>query len=227
MLHIFADMGKIVDIICSRCGKTGQKPLCEVVRNKRLGRENFCSRTCAGKSHTGKVRATKQCSNCTKMYKPSSRHSMCPSCRAEAAKKPCPVCSMVLIKAKSKACKECSLKDRPKKERNDKFYMTEVYNRVRLRCRTNSKRSSDVDVDYLLQVWNTQQKRCFYTGILLTLPTPERGSRITTASLDRIDSEKGYVKGNVQFVSMAINFMKNNMSHDETLQLVQLIKNSK
>lgn len=30
------------------------------------------------------------------------------------------------------------------------------------------------------------------------------------ASLDRIDSNKGYIEGNVQFICMGLNFMKNN-----------------
>ena len=32
------------------------------------------------------------------------------------------------------------------------------------------------------------------------------------ASLDRIDSSKGYVKGNVQFIVAPINYMKNTLS---------------
>ena len=46
---------------------------------------------------------------------------------------------------------------------------------------------------------------------------------IYTASLDRIDSNKGYIKGNVQFISTAINYMKNNMSNEDTVKLCKII----
>ena len=38
-----------------------------------------------------------------------------------------------------------------------------------------------------------------------------------TASLDRIDSSKGYIKGNVQWVHKNINYMKQEMTNEEFL----------
>lgn len=66
---------------------------------------------------------------------------------------------------------------------------------------------------------------CPYTGIELKHPSiKKKNSIIKTASLeDRIDSSKGYVEKNLQFVSMAINFMKNSMSHEETIKLCKII----
>ena len=46
------------------------------------------------------------------------------------------------------------------------------------------------------------------------------------ASLDRIDSSKGYTKDNVEFVSTSINYMKNSMSKEDTLELIQIIKSN-
>jgi hypothetical protein len=40
-------------------------------------------------------------------------------------------------------------------------------------------------------------------------------SAINMASLDRIDSSKGYVKGNVQFVSAILNYAKLDMKEEE------------
>lgn len=39
---------------------------------------------------------------------------------------------------------------------------------------------------------------------------------IFTASVDRIDSSKGYIPGNIQFVSTCINYLKNTMSDKDT-----------
>jgi hypothetical protein len=45
-------------------------------------------------------------------------------------------------------------------------------------------------------------------------------------SLDRINNSLGYVIGNVQFVSIVINFMKNTMSEKEVYELINIIKKS-
>jgi hypothetical protein len=47
---------------------------------------------------------------------------------------------------------------------------------------------------------------------------------MTKASLDRIDSTKGYIKGNVEFVCLAINYAKNKFSKEDTLTFLNEIK---
>jgi len=57
---------------------------------------------------------------------------------------------------------------------------------------------------------------CPYLGIKLTA---KKGNKHSDAlmSLDRIDSTKGYVKGNVEVISYKANRMKNNATKDELL----------
>lgn len=84
----------------------------------------------------------------------------------------------------------------------------------------------DIDVEYLKQVWEEQKGICPYTGLHLILPTYSNLKEIDVcyrASLDRIDSSKGYVKGNVQFISTPINYLKNTMSDLETKHYLKLI----
>lgn len=77
----------------------------------------------------------------------------------------------------------------------------------------------------LFDQWDKQKGKCIYTGIELKLPTHKiKHHRIYQASLDRIDSSKGYIEGNVHFVSAAINMMKGNMTHDDTVAMIKLIK---
>lgn len=45
-------------------------------------------------------------------------------------------------------------------------------------------------------------------------------------SLDRIDSKKGYVRGNVQWVDRRINFMKHSMSQKEFIDMCKTIANN-
>lgn len=42
---------KMGECICDNCGVTFEKPITELVRNKKLNRKNFCSRTCVGKTN--------------------------------------------------------------------------------------------------------------------------------------------------------------------------------
>lgn len=53
-----------------------------------------------------------------------------------------------------------------------------------------------------------QEKRCALTGVEIRLDPMSMRAGTSTASLDRIDSTKGYVQGNVQWVHVVINVMK-------------------
>ncbi len=56
---------------------------------------------------------------------------------------------------------------------------------------------------------------CAYTGIPLTLEP----SKANSVSLDRIDSSKGYIRGNVCFTTREINIMKKNLDVDYFIKL--------
>lgn len=72
----------------------------------------------------------------------------------------------------------------------------------------NAKRRGhefNLSLEYLEELWENQKGKCVYTGWKLKNMknlSPSSQLPLTTdrASLDRIDSSKGYVKGNVQFV---------------------------
>ena len=87
-----------------------------------------------------------------------------------------------------------------------------------------------VTIEYLWDKYIQQDKKCPYTGIELILSTNkeryENGyiKRTTfNASLDRVDSSKGYIEGNVQWVYKSINTMKGQMSHSEFINMCELI----
>jgi hypothetical protein len=86
----------------------------------------------------------------------------------------------------------------------------------------------DLDLSYLKSLWDKQNGICPYTGIKMILyPTPQqkRTKNAIQASLDRIDSSKGYIKGNVEFVCLAINYAKNGFSKQEMLDFLSILKN--
>lgn len=95
-------------------------------------------------------------------------------------------------------------------------------------CKRRFRYNINIDLQYLENLWNEQKGLCVYTNIPLKLNTHLKRVKDYryTASLDRIDSTKGYIKGNVQFVSACINYMKNNLTHDQTIEFINLIKDS-
>ena len=42
---------KLGNCTCDNCGVEFSKPQSEIIRNQKLGRKNFCSRTCVGKNN--------------------------------------------------------------------------------------------------------------------------------------------------------------------------------
>ena len=83
----------------------------------------------------------------------------------------------------------------------------------------------NLDSEYLKTLWLEQNEICPYSGVKLILNNHSKRNKDNryTASLDRIDSNTGYIKGNVQFISMAINYMKHTMSHNDTIDFLNII----
>ena len=100
-------------------------------------------------------------------------------------------------------------------------------------CAQRSAKTREIefllDLPYLKELWERQGGICPYTGIKMKV-SPNTKNRIFSpdwASLDRIDSDKGYIKGNVQFVCMFINFGKNKFSDKTVKQFIQDIREPK
>lgn len=45
----------------------------------------------------------------------------------------------------------------------------------------------------------------------------------TTISLDRIDSTKGYIEGNVQWVHKSVNIMKSTLTQEQFINFCKLV----
>lgn len=77
----------------------------------------------------------------------------------------------------------------------------------------------DLTPEYLESIW---------TGICPVLQVPisllEQQGNEYAAELDRFIPEKGYVKGNVHFLSRRINRLKNNVTTKELQQLIDWMK---
>jgi hypothetical protein len=77
----------------------------------------------------------------------------------------------------------------------------------------------DIKIEYVYGLFIEQNKRCAMSGVLLGF------GEHRTASLDRINSDLGYVKNNVQWVHKTVNKMKNTLSSKEFISWCVLIGN--
>ena len=73
--------------------------------------------------------------------------------------------------------------------------------------------------------WIKQDKKCALSGISLKIERNYQKVKGTTASLDRIDSSKGYTVDNIQWVHKDLNRMKWNLSTDYFIELCKLVAN--
>jgi len=85
----------------------------------------------------------------------------------------------------------------------------------------------DVTPRYLWELYQQQKGKCAISGVDIVLVNKIKNNNVdwsvVTASLDRIDSSKGYQPGNVWWVHKRVNRLKNDFSMDELLYWSQAI----
>lgn len=72
----------------------------------------------------------------------------------------------------------------------------------------------DLSIDDVADVYDQQGRECALTGWLLVFPSVGHPNN-TDASIDRIDSKRGYTKDNIQIVSKKVNMMKQQYSVED------------
>lgn len=87
-------------------------------------------------------------------------------------------------------------------------------------ARTRAKKKNieiDIDLDFLLEVYENQNGKCKLTGVDFLFENNEDGKRIYrphSPSLDRINFEKGYTKDNIRLVCTNVNLSLNCFGDD-------------
>tara|TARA_Y100000034_G_C6839543_1_gene379698 strand:+ start:444 stop:1007 length:564 start_codon:yes stop_codon:yes gene_type:complete len=82
-----------------------------------------------------------------------------------------------------------------------------------------------INIKNAAELFDEQDRRCAITGMELKMPSNSKQvfNGTATASLDRIDSNQGYIKGNVQWVHKDINMMKQQYSQEYFVRMCQLV----
>jgi len=96
-----------------------------------------------------------------------------------------------------------------------------VFGRIK-NCAKKRKILFNITIQQIWELFLKQNKTCVLTGLPLNFPS--RNEKFDgTASLDRIDSTRGYIDGNIQWVHKDVNFMKQQLSTHQLVEYSKLI----
>lgn len=96
-----------------------------------------------------------------------------------------------------------------------------VFGRIK-NCAKKRKIPFNITIQQIWELFLKQNKTCVLTGLPLNFPS--RNEKFDgTASLDRIDSTRGYIDGNIQWVHKDVNFMKQQLSNHQLIEYSKLI----
>lgn len=221
-----------MNIICEECGIEFQRSKSSYERSITQGMKFFCSLKCSG-NHKNRIARRKWGNGKTKI--------LCEECGLEFEKRTADY-NRTESNGKKHFCSlKCSaihrnknmteeqqqaagrrLNSVPHKTREDCYSpFREFMRRCQSKERIDAYGIPTINLEYLKGVWEIQGGICPYTGIKMILPKNLREyDQIRSpqkASLDRIDSSQGYVKGNVEFVCSSVNLAKNSFTRDEMM----------
>lgn len=126
-------------------------------------------------------------------------------------------------KYKSKSCgcdqfRQQSLRQWQGYEEISKTYWQSIHKGAKKR-----KLEINITIEYIWDLFLKQDRKCALSGIELFFP-PKIGlvknKNKQTASLDRIDNNKGYIEGNVQWIHTDINYIKQDYTEKELLYYI-------
>lgn len=184
------------DVLCETCGIS-----LYIYPHRFKNKHHTCSQRCSGvlssKLHSKKVEVP--CQTCGKsvFYKQShfkqiKNYTCSRQCRNELIK------VLGIYKGKNNPR---ALKFNP----IEKFFWNKLQD---LEYRASVKKIDfDLTHEYMMQLYDKQNKLCYYSSYPLNINTSGR-AKFDTLSVDRIDSNKGYTKDNIVYCLNSINMFK-------------------
>lgn len=218
-----------MEVICDFCGKSFDRKKSQVEKYK----NNFCSVECR-KNGMLKVNTAGQfkvvydhfdnngniiCTNCGEYKDPKHFSKRKDLKHRNFLDYMCNECVKTRSKRAYCETRESKLKWRETTDGYIKSMIQRVNNR--------KKELSDgfkLSFEYVKNIYNEQNGLCNLSGVKMTTITGN-GKILTNMSIDRIDSNKGYIVGNIQLVCTIVNIMKTTLSVDEFKTWCTLISN--
>ena len=81
----------------------------------------------------------------------------------------------------------------------------------------------DIPIEYAWEVFILQNRKCKLSGMDISFAPSRRAAGDGTASIDRIDSNKGYIKDNIQWLHKDINRLKDHFSDERLKELCAMV----
>lgn len=108
------------------------------------------------------------------------------------------------------------------KENDYRFYIKRRYSSLKSRCGSNIP--YNIDIDYLISLWESQNGYCYYTELPMIGSGINKGIAVwNSPSLDRLSPSDGYIVDNLVWCLNCINSFKGQLSEDGFRSIVQSI----
>ncbi len=132
--------------------------------------------------------------------------------------------SYLQIRNKQICCKECQQKNRAQAHFSGYGEIGITYwNTIKMRA-LKKQMDFQMTIKDANDLYIAQNKKCALSGIEITLGEMGKRTKVRfTASLDRIDSQKGYIIGNIQWVHKDINRMKSHYDQNYFISICKQI----
>ena len=104
-----------------------------------------------------------------------------------------------------------------------RHFFNVVFKGAKKRNKTKLKKPFTITKDYLKEIFPHEDRRCPILGIEFKVRDGP-GPAFNSASLDRIDNDKGYEIGNVIWVCNKVNQIKNYSTPDEIIKVGKFYK---
>lgn len=104
-------------------------------------------------------------------------------------------------------------------------FLSRTVSKTRYSAREVRNIDFDIDTDYVMGLLVQQQGQCALTGwpLEFTRGGAWNGKNPRGATMDRIDSSKGYVRGNIQLTCGIANVIKSSLNNSEFIQLCSAV----
>lgn len=127
-------------------------------------------------------------------------------------------------------CKKCRLhyasnqlsKENKKISRhryNEKHRLSVIFHSSKGNAK-KKKIDHSISIEHLKELWEIQKGLCYYTNKPMLKNLENVENNYDSVSVDRIDSSKGYIVGNVVLCRWVINRMKNDLSNLHFLDII-------